>query len=171
MWLYYRGIVREDLVNAYKGIHCTIFFQGCSHQCEGCFNPETWEFGPCQEGIVGILTNELQDIFIRYCNSSYIDAISISGGDPLDQDIDAMYEFLKRLKTEVNKPIYCWTGHLYENIVNGEKSKLLEFIDVLIDGEFQIAKKQELTLRGSTNQRVIDVRKSLECNELKLFLI
>ena len=164
MWLYYRGVVKTDLVNAYKGIHSTIFFQGCSHHCKGCFNPETWDFGKNEDSF--IFDENAQNEFIKVCKQPLIDAISLSGGDPLDQDLELMYQFLKRIKDEVDKPIYCWTGYTFENLINSEKSKLLEFIDYLIDGEFQEDKKEELLLRGSSNQRVIDVKESIRSNNI-----
>lgn len=150
--LRYNGIIKEDTVNAEKGIHCTIFFQGCSHHCKGCYNPETWDFNSGLE-----FDENKQKEFIKLCNMPYIDAISLSGGDPLQQNEEEMYIFLKNLKEHTKKPIYCWTGYKYDDI---KDNKLLEFIDVLIDGEFH---KDELDndcyLKGSINQQIIRITK------------
>lgn len=164
--LFYRGIIKEDIINSYKSIHATIFFQGCSHHCEGCFNPESWEFEPKEERFK--FTEEKQQEFIEVCKRPWIEGISLSGGDPLDQNIDELYKFLEKLD-QLNKPIYCWTGYKFEDLVKegSEKLKVLNFIDYLIDGEFMYKNKKEIPLRGSTNQRVIDVKKSLENNKVQ----
>lgn len=167
MSLYYRGIIKEDLVNTFKGIHATIFFQGCSHHCKECFNPETWEFSNDEEFL---LTNEKQSEFVYWCNQPYIDGVTLSGGDPMDQDTESMLEFLLRLKVQVKKPIYCWTGYTFEKLLLSDKRELLNYIDVLVDGEFDNTKKKEIPLRGSTNQRVIDVQKSLNGNSTVLLI-
>ena len=154
MLVKYNTIRDMDISNG-EGIACSIFFQGCSHHCEGCFNPETWSFDTGKE-----FTEEVQHKFIEMCKKPYIKCISLLGGEPFDQDSCELYNFLKRLKQEVNKPVYLWTGYLYEellekdcNIKNIFDEKL---ISVLIDGEFILQKRDlMLKLRGSSNQRVI----------------
>lgn len=154
MLVKYNTIRDMDISNG-EGIACSIFFQGCSHHCEGCFNPETWSFDTGKE-----FTEEVQHKFIEMCKKPYIKCISLLGGEPFDQDSYELYNFLKRLKQEVNKPVYLWTGYLYEellekdcNIKNIFEEKL---ISVLIDGEFILQKRDlMLKLRGSSNQRVI----------------
>lgn len=150
----YNSIRDMDISNG-EGIACSIFFQGCSHHCEGCFNPETWSFDTGKE-----FTEEIQRKFIDMCKKPYIKCISLLGGEPFDQNPCELYNFLKRLKQEVNKPVYIWTGYLYEELLEKDFNiKNIfdeELISVLIDGEFILQKRDlRLKLRGSSNQRVI----------------
>lgn len=143
----YAYINEVDVVNGY-GLSCSIFFQGCSHHCDGCFNENIWTF---DDGY--IFDKETEDNFIESCKEHYIDTVSILGGEPFHQNNDDMLRFLIRLKKEVNKPIYLWTGYTIEQLYDNQ---CLQYIDVLIDGKFEKDKKDTtLYLRGSTNQRVI----------------
>ena len=147
-------IRKEDISNG-PGIRTSIYVQGCSHHCKGCWNESTWDFNSGKE-----LTIEKINKFIEISNKNYIKGVSILGGEPFQQNVDELLSFLKRLKQEVNKPVYLWTGYLYEellekdcNIKNIFDEKL---ISVLIDGEFILQKRDlMLKLRGSSNQRVI----------------
>lgn len=152
--------IREfDVANG-PGVRTTFFVSGCTHHCKGCFNKETWDFNKGDLLTVG-LANEI----VEYAKSDRIEGISILGGEPFDQtrDIDMLY-LLTRLKFEVGKPIWVWTGYTYEQILeNSYRNKMLNYIDVLIDGKFEEDKKDlNLKYRGSSNQRVIDVKASLE---------
>ena len=154
----YNSIRDMDISNG-EGIACSIFFQGCSHHCEGCFNPETWSFDTGKE-----FTEDIQNKFIELCKKPYIKCISILGGEPFDQDPMELFHFLKRLNQEVNKPIYLWTGYTYEELL--EKDFYIKrifsegFISVLIDGEFNLQERDlMLKLRGSSNQRIIRFNK------------
>ena len=156
----YNSIRDMDISNG-EGIACSIFFQGCSHHCEGCFNPETWSFDTGKE-----FTEDIQNKFIELCKKPYIKCISILGGEPFDQDPMELFHFLKRLNQEVNKPIYLWTGYTYEELL--EKDFYIKrifsegFISVLIDGEFNLQERDlMLKLRGSSNQRIIRFRDEL----------
>ena len=150
----YSKIRKMDIADG-PGVRVSIFMQGCSFHCKNCFNSETWDFEGGKE-----FTEEIQHKFIEMCKKPYIKCISLLGGEPFDQDSYELYNFLKRLKQEVNKPVYLWTGYLYEellekdcNIKNIFEEKL---ISVLIDGEFILQKRDlMLKLRGSSNQRVI----------------
>ena len=108
--LYYNTIKPLDVANG-KGISCSIFFQGCSHHCKNCFNQETWSFKGGKE-----FNEKEQEEFIKNANKSVVSSISILGGDPLQQDSKDLYNFLEKLKKEVNKPIFLWTGYIYEEI-------------------------------------------------------
>lgn len=157
----YASIRNMDIVNG-QGIACSIFFQGCSNHCNGCFNKETWDFNGGKE-----FTKELQDKFIELCKSPMIDCISLLGGEPLDQPLDELECFLKRLKV-LNKPIYLWSGYLF-NKMNKCQIEAIKYVNVLIDGRFEQDKKDlTLKLRGSSNQRIIDVQKSLSTNSIIL---
>lgn len=146
----YRSIRKMDIANA-EGIACSLFVQGCSHHCDGCFNPETWDFHSGKKWNANI-----EDQFIELCKDPHIDHISILGGEPFDQD-EELYDLLKRIKEEVGKPIYVWTGYTCGNLpLLGDKCVCDDLIDVLIDGEFiQSERDLNLHLRGSGNQRII----------------
>lgn len=129
---------------------------GCNHNCKGCHNPETWD---CNAG-----TRYTEEVFRVICeelDKPYIRGLSLSGGDPLypnnRRDIFALVKRVKKLYPK--KDIWCWTGYSWEEIKGLE---LLKYIDVLVDGLY-IEEKRDITLawRGSSNQRVIDVPKSL----------
>ena len=142
----YSKIRKMDIVNGI-GISCSIFFQGCSHHCKGCFNEDTWDF---RSGIY--FDKETEDTFIELCKNKHINAVSILGGEPLDQDNEEMFLFLSRIKSEVNKPIYLWTGYILEEI---KYNKCISMVDTLIDGKFEELNKDiNLYLRGSSNQNI-----------------
>ena len=156
----YASIRDMDIVNG-VGIACSLFVQGCSHHCKNCFNQETWDFNGGKEW-----TKEIEDEFIEICKRPYIDCVSILGGEPLDQDLD-MLRVLKRINAEVGKSIYLWTGYTWEEIFHNMKyyiqSVELMLCDYVIDGEYvDDLKDYRLKLRGSSNQRIIDVKKTLE---------
>lgn len=142
----YSKIRKMDIVNGI-GISCSIFFQGCSHHCKGCFNEDTWDFCAGK-----YFDKETEDTFIELCKNKHINAVSILGGEPLDQDNEEMFLFLSRIKSEVNKPIYLWTGYIIEEI---KHNKCISIVDVLIDGKFEEVNKDiNLYLRGSSNQNI-----------------
>ena len=143
-------------INNGPGICATLYVQGCSHHCKGCFNPETWDFNG---GQLWNRRTELQ--FIEACKKPNIKNICILGGEPLDQGKD-MYDLLMRIKDEVGKPIWLWTGYEYDNIpLEVDTLYIITNVDVIVDGPF-IASKKDLNLpyRGSSNQRIIDAKKS-----------
>lgn len=149
------GIVENSLNNG-EGIRKVIFAQGCKHKCEGCFNPHTHSFNG----------GELFDVekIAQRCNEDYfIDGVTFSGGDPFEQP-EAFSELAKLIKTN----IWCFTGYTFEQLLEmPEKICLLNEIDVLVDGRFDITKTEgNHKYRGSSNQRVIDVKKSLEQNRV-----
>ena len=159
----YAQIREMDITNG-KGIACSLFVQGCSHHCKGCFNSETWDFNGGKEW-----TQDIENKFIELCKRPHIDCVSILGGEPFDQN-EHIYCLLKKIKLEVNKPLYLWSGYEYEYLINRDISRgcLMEnLIDYLIDGEFQLDKRDlSLKLRGSSNQRIIDVQESLRQNKV-----
>ena len=160
----YASIRDMDIVNG-VGIACSLFVQGCSHHCKNCFNQETWSFKGGKE-----FNEKEQEEFIKNANKSVVSSISILGGDPLQQDREDLYNFLKRLKEEVNKPIFLWTGYIYEEIPKQYLPSVYDFVDVLIDGRFEEDKKNlMLRYRGSSNQRVIDVKETLKEGRIVLY--
>ena len=151
------NLIREiDISNA-DGISVSLFVQGCSHHCPQCFNPETWGYDGGK-----LWTKDIEDNFLKLIDKPYINSVSILGGEPIDQQ-EELYEVLKK----VNKPIWLWSGYLFEEI---KHLKLMTVIDILVDGKFEVSKKDHnLKYRGSSNQRVIDVCKSLRQNKTILF--
>lgn len=157
----YAIIKRYDIANA-PGICTSIFFSGCRHKCPGCFNSEVQDFNYGKE-----FTEEVADEFIQYANNSHINTICILGGEPLQQDLSILLKLVLRLKQETNKPIWLWSGYTWEEIITDpDKLLVMKFIDVLIDGKFEIGKKDlKLKYRGSSNQRIIDVKQTLNNNK------
>ena len=164
----YAKIRKYDISNA-PGICTTLFVSGCTHNCEGCFNKEQQDFSYGND-----FTKEVEGEFIEYWKSKQVKAVNMLGGEPMQQLMDdTLLKLLKRIKLEVNKPIWLWSGYTFEEIVNNPKrAEILREVDVLIDGKFE-ADKRDLMLKykGSSNQRVIDVKKSIEEKEVRLYEI
>ena len=152
------GIVSDSIVDG-PGIRTTIFSQGCPHHCEGCHNPETWDFG-CgtqisEEAVVEIVKGN------PLCRG-----VTFSGGEPFAQ-AEGFARLAKLLKQQ-NYEVASYTGYTFEELLAGseEQKSLLAAIDILIDGPFVLAQKSlEVTFRGSRNQRILDVKKSLEAGK------
>ena len=155
------GIVDESYVDG-VGIRYTIFTQGCGHKCKGCQNQGTWDFN-------GGELKDIDDIINEVKLDPLLDGITLSGGDPLYQ-IDECTKLAKRVKTETDLNIWCYTGFTFEEILEDkEKSRILQYIDVLVDGKFQLENKSlDLLFKGSSNQRIIDIQKSLNENRVAL---
>ena len=159
----YAQIRKFDVTNG-PGIRTTLFVSGCTHNCEGCFNKEQQSFTYGNEW-----TQEVEDSFIEAAKNPQIVGISILGGEPMQQLKDvSMLSLLNRLKAEVQKPIWMWTGYTFEELLkNSDQKRLLSYVDILIDGRFDITKRDlMLKYRGSSNQRVIDVKESLWSNKI-----
>ena len=163
--MYYGEIKNCDIANG-TGVRVSLFVSGCTHHCKGCFNPMTWDF--CYGKPYG---KAEEDRIVSLLAPSYIAGLSLLGGEPCEpQNITALLPLLRRVKSELpNKTIWCYTGYTFEkdllSRIGTEKSEAEEFlryIDILVDGEFILEKKNiQLKFRGSENQRIIDVKKSL----------
>ena len=147
------NIIHDSIVDG-EGFRSVIFFAGCPHRCEGCHNPQSWNMDNgidmTREHIIGdIINNELTNV-------------TLSGGEPFLQSI-AVAELAKVFKKE-GKDIWCYTGYLFEDLLaTPQHHELLFQIDVLVDGKFDLNKRDlSLLYKGSDNQRVIDVQKSLQ---------
>ena len=150
------NIIHDSVVDG-EGLRTTVFFAGCPHKCFGCHNPESWSANNGRE-------MTLEEIFEEIKGNPLAD-VTFSGGEPFEQ-IDSLVHLAKRIKNELNKNIWIYTGYTYEQILSHENlnfQKILEYCDVLIDGKFELDKR-DLTLdfRGSSNQRVIDLNKLKE---------
>ena len=165
----YADIKKVDVANG-PGVRVSLFVSGCSHRCEGCFNPETWDFSygvPFGEA-------EIQQI-LTFLAPDHIRGLSLLGGEPFEPDNQrAVLELVRRARRELpGKTVWCYTGYLFEelagNQVGTHSRTLLEGLDVLVDGPFVLAKKDlGLRFRGSNNQRIIDVPASLQADEVRL---
>ena len=168
----YGEIKNYDIANG-EGVRVSLFVSGCTHHCKNCFNPETWSFEYGKP-----FTKETEDYIIECLSPDYIDGLSLLGGEPFEpQNQEVLLPFLRKVKNELpNKNIWCYTGYLFDSELLGESrarceftDEMLSLIDVLVDGEFvQALHDISLAFRGSSNQRIIDVQKSLETGEIKL---
>ena len=153
------GVIRESIVDG-PGIRMTVFTQGCPHHCKGCHNEQTWDFeGGYESSTERILEEAQKDPLLR--------GLTFSGGEPFSQ-AQNMAILAKEAK-EKGYDIFCYTGYTFEKLLSEfdahpEYKELLENCDWLVDGPFVLEKRSlMLKFRGSTNQRILDVKKSLEC--------
>lgn len=156
-------IIEDSIVDG-TGIRMTVFVQGCPHRCEGCHNPQTHDFNGGKIETVG-------EILDRYKRNPLLSGITFSGGEPFCQA--APLAKLTRAIKKAGGDVWSYSGYTFEQILNGcteGARELLNEIDVLVDGKF-VLEQRNLTLwfRGSENQRVIDVKKSLENNHVVLY--
>ena len=162
----YEKIRKFDVSNA-PGVRSTLFVTGCTHDCKGCFNKELQDFGAGD-----VWTQEDEDNFVSYVKNDNVVGVNILGVEPMQQVMDdCLPNLLKRVKEETGKSIWLWSGYLLEQILEDEKRrKILEYVDVLVDGRFEIDKRNiNLKYRGSENQRVIDVKKTLMSDSVVLY--
>ena len=165
----YADIKKVDVANG-PGVRVSLFVSGCTHRCEACFNPETWDFdygspfGEAEAGrILGLLAPE------------HIRGLSLLGGEPFEPaNQGPVLELVERVREELPyKTIWCYSGFLFEELTAGRvgdhSRALLEKLDVLVDGPFVLARKDlGLRFRGSSNQRIVDVPASLAAGEVRL---
>ena len=148
-------IKNNDIVNGI-GITLSVWTQGCPHRCKGCFNKETWTFNEGNE-----FTNDDLNYIISNIDSFNVKRnLSVLGGEPLcPQNVEGVINLCKEFKRAYpNKLIYLWTGYTIEEF-NQKQKQILEYVDFIIDGKFEEAKKNlNLHLRGSSNQRILDVK-------------
>ncbi len=152
------GIAGDSIVDG-PGLRTTYFAQGCPHHCEGCHNPETWDFGTG----TAWETEALADV-VR--SNPLCRGVTFSGGEPFAQ-AEGFAELAEVLKSE-GYEIAAYTGYLFEQLREGTAAqrRLLGLLDVLVDGPFVLARRSlELTYRGSDNQRILDVPESLRAGK------
>lgn len=162
---HYAEIRKYDVSN-WTGINTTIFFSGCTFNCKGCFNKVAQDFNYGKP-----YTKETEDLLISYVKDKNVKGLCILGGEPFQQDLDVILNLVKRIKEETDKPIYIWTGYDFNSLIKDTKKlEVLKHVDVVIDGKFEEDKK-DLTLKhkGSSNQREVDVKKSLEKGKVVLY--
>ena len=156
----------NDIANG-LGVTMSLWTQGCPHHCKGCFNGETWDFNAGEE----FEDSDLEYILENINKNNVHRDLSILGGEPLcPENVDGVIKVCKIFKEKFpEKKIYLWTGYVVEGF-NQKQKEVLNYIDVLVDGPFvQDKRNLSLMMRGSSNQRVIDVKKSLDENKIVLF--
>lgn len=163
----YSKIKWSDIASG-PGVRTSIYVSGCTHNCEGCFNPETHDFNHGS-----LWTKEIEDAIIEHVKKNDLSGLNLLGGDPLQQTKDfTLSNFIKRFKEETGKNVWVWTGYLFEDIIKTRSiaRSILQHCDICVDGKF-VQELSDMTLRyaGSTNQRVIDVKKSIEENKVVLY--
>lgn len=161
----YGEIKKCDIANG-TGVRVSLFVSGCTHHCEGCFNPMTWDFSYGQP-----FTEDTQDKLLELLSPEHIQGLTLLGGEPMEiENQRALLPFLRRVKEKIpQKDIWCYTGYTFErDLLSLSRARcectdeILSLIDVLVDGEFVLARKNiSLVFRGSDNQRIIDVKRSL----------
>jgi len=169
----YAAIKDCDIANG-PGVRITLFVSGCNHHCKGCFNQEAWDF---DYGMP--FTQETVDTIIRMMKPGYIKGLTLLGGEPFDpRNQGAVVELLRQVKQAYpQKTVWAFSGYLFDrDILSGKLGdwevtrEYLSYLDVLVDGPFVEAKKDlMLRFRGSSNQRLIDVPKSLAAGEVVLW--
>lgn len=159
------GIAENSLVNG-KGLRKVFFSQGCSHHCEGCFNQHTWEFA-------GGRMFDMDELVQKVKDEPFLDGVTFSGGDPFQQA--DKFDYLAKKLHEANINIWAYTGYTFEELMklaqtNPHIKQMINNVDVIVDGRFMKDKMSEnLKYCGSSNQRVIDVKSSLNENKIILF--
>ena len=142
-----------------EGVRCSLYVSGCLFACEGCFNEATWNF---RYGTP--YTDELEDRILADLAQPYVQGLTLLGGEPF-VNTGVCLSLVRRVRATfgASKDIWSWTGYSYEELLldSPDKLELLDQIDILVDGRFDLAKKDfKLQFRGSSNQRIIDVKKS-----------
>ena len=167
----YSAIKYCDVANG-PGVRTTLFVSGCTHHCPGCFNKETWDFNHGE-----LFTEEIENQILDSLKPDYIKGLTLLGGEPMEKENQrALLNLLRKTKKLYkDKNIWCFTGYLLEDLLENGKQhiectdEILSYIDVIVDGEFiESLKNLMLVFKGSSNQRTIDVQKSLKEKQIVL---
>lgn len=160
----YNKIRQMDISNG-PGVRVSIFMQGCTFKCKECFNPETHDFKGGKE-----LTDEVIEHLLDICGKDHIEGLSILGGEPLHpKNVAGTTRVAKAFKEKYpNKTIWIWSGFTYEDYL--KDLNVLNYVDVIVDGQFvDELRNPNLRWKGSSNQRVIDIKKTLKKGNVVLF--
>ncbi|MCI8761136.1 MAG: anaerobic ribonucleoside-triphosphate reductase activating protein [Clostridia bacterium] len=171
--MHYADIKKADIANG-LGVRVSVFVSGCTHHCKNCFNSEAWDFNYGKE-----FTGEEIEKVINELDHPYVSGLSLLGGEPLEySNQKGLLPLLRKVKEKFpEKNIWCYTGYKFDqDVMNDmcnkweETPEILSYLDVVVDGKFEEDKKDlKLRFRGSSNQRVIDVKKSLKEKKAILF--
>ena len=170
----YGEIKNFDIANG-EGVRVSLFVSGCTHHCKNCFNSETWDFGFGQP-----FTEQTEALLLGELAPDYINGLTLLGGEPFEpQNQAALLPFLRRVRAEYpEKTVWCYTGYLFDSELLAQSrarcehtDEMLSLIDVLVDGEF-VQELHSITLqfKGSSNQRIIDVKKSLASGQVEEYV-
>lgn len=168
-------IKTNDIANG-EGVRTSVFVSGCRHHCPECFNEIAWDFDYGKKW-----NAETKEYIISSCEPPWIAGLSLLGGEPFEpENQNGMLELLKDFKKHLpQKNVWCYSGFTLEQITGKEKSRactetaqeMLKYIDILVDGRFEKERKNiSLKFRGSENQRVIDLKKTLQSGKIQLYL-
>ena len=170
----YGEIKNFDIANG-EGVRVSLFVSGCTHHCKNCFNSETWDFGFGQP-----FTEQTEALLLGELAPDYINGLTLLGGEPFEpQNQAALLPFLRRVRSEYpGKTVWCYTGYLFDrDLLSPSRARcehtdeMLSLIDVLVDGEFvQELYNISLQFKGSSNQRIIDVKKSLASGQVEEYV-
>lgn len=173
----YAEIKYNDIANGI-GIRTSLFVSGCRHHCKNCFNYMTWDFDYGK-----IFDEAVESAILKSIEPSWINGLSLLGGEPFEpENQPALLNLLKKFKAQYpQKDVWCYSGFLFEEITGKTEQKsrcftdmsteMLSYIDVLVDGRFDEDKKSVmLKFRGSSNQRIIDIKQTLAQDEIVLYL-
>ena len=169
----YGRIFYYDIANG-AGVRTALFVSGCRHHCKECFNPETWSFDYGEE-----YTKTVEDQILDSLKPGYVEGISLLGGEPMEpENQPSVRGLIERVHEEYpEKNIWMYSGYTWEELTDETNKRchtkdtdaILSGIDILVDGEFMIDKKNiSLRFRGSENQRLIDVKETLKNGEIVL---
>ncbi len=158
----YATIKKNDIANG-KGVRVSLFVSGCRHHCKNCFNREAWDFS-----FGTLYTQETEREILDAIDHSYVAGLSLLGGEPFEpENQEVLIELLKAFRARFpDKNVWCYSGFTFEELISGaagERAReMLSLIDVLVDGRY-IEEQKDLSLlfRGSANQRILDVERSL----------
>ena len=157
----YNKIRKMDISNG-PGVRVSIFMQGCNFNCKNCFNPETHDFNGGKE-----FTDETINRVLELCENKNVEGLSILGGEPMNpQNIEGTTKLAKAFKAKFpDKNIWAWSGYTFDNYLKDKE--VAKYIDVVVDGQFiEEEKNPTLEWKGSSNQRVIDVKESLKLGKI-----
>lgn len=171
--MYYGNIKRYDIADG-TGVRVSLFVSGCRRHCKGCFNQATWDFKYGEP-----YTKQTEDSLLNDLKSPFIEGITILGGDPFEpENQEEVYNLLKRVKEECpDKTVWVYSGYVFDKDILPDggmvhtkyTTDILKMIDILVDGPFMInLHKITLNFRGSSNQRIIRCKESLEAKEVIL---
>lgn len=169
----YADIKHYDVANG-PGVRVSLFVSGCTHHCKGCFNEIAWDFNYGKQ-----FAEDEINVILKDLDLSYVRGLSLLGGEPFERSNQlGLLPLLRQVKKQYKeKDIWCYTGYLFDaDILNNmclkweETKELLSYIDVLVDGKFELEKKNiNLRFRGSSNQRIIRVKESMETGKIVLW--
>ena len=170
--MYYGAIKKLDIANG-DGVRVSLFVSGCRNRCKGCFQPQTWDFCYGQP-----YTGETEEALLKALEPPYVDGLTLLGGEPFEPENQReLLGLLRKVRAAYpKKNIWCYSGYTLEEMRSEghprceETDEMLSLIDVLVEGRFVEEKKNlSLRFRGSSNQRVLDLKKTLETDKISLY--